>query len=93
VSARPSTDVDHHGDTRIIWNGEQQAFNPGILKQAMLVRGFTAETLAQAATVSRGTIYNVLAGRPTRLRTARRVLEALAATEPTLHLASLNAVG
>ena len=36
----------------------------------MLARGLTAETLADAAGVSRGTSYNALHGKPVRLRTA-----------------------
>lgn len=50
----------------------------------MLERGLTAETLAGAAGVSRGTTYNALHGKPVRLRTARLLLEALANMQPTL---------
>lgn len=50
----------------------------------MLERGLTAETLAGAAGVSRGTTYNALHGKPVRLRTARLLLEALANVQPTL---------
>jgi len=34
-------------------------------------------------------MYNALAGRPTRLRTARRVLETLAGVEPKFELSRL----
>lgn len=52
----------------------------------MLARGLTAEALADAAGVSRGTSYNALHGRPVRLRTARLLLEALASVQPTLEV-------
>jgi hypothetical protein len=76
-----------------IWDGERQAFSVGVLKQVMLVRGFTPETLAEAAGVARGTMYNALAGRSTRLNTARRILEALAAVEPRLLLSQFALEG
>jgi predicted transcriptional regulator len=69
-----------------IWDGDAQSFNVGPLRQAMLVRGFTPEALADAAGVARGTLYNALHGRPTRLRTAHRILAALAETRPILRL-------
>jgi predicted transcriptional regulator len=50
----------------------------------MLSRGLTAEALACAAGISRGTSYNALHGKLVRLRTARLILEALASVEPTL---------
>ena len=53
----------------------------------MLARGLTAESLAEAAGVSRGTSYNALHGKPVRLRTARLILEALASVQPTLRVA------
>lgn len=56
----------------------------------MLVRGLTADELAVSAEVARATLYNALKGRPTRLRTARRLLEVLAGVEPTLRLWSLT---
>jgi predicted transcriptional regulator len=56
----------------------------------MLVRALSAEELAAAADVARATLYNVLNGRPTRLRTARRLLEVLAGIEPSLRLRSLS---
>ncbi|HWF56930.1 MAG TPA: hypothetical protein VG520_01085 [Candidatus Dormibacteraeota bacterium] len=56
----------------------------------MLVRGFKVDELAAAADVARGTLYNALKGRPTRLQTARRILEVLASVEPTLRLGSLS---
>jgi predicted transcriptional regulator len=56
----------------------------------MLVRGLSADEVAAAAEVARATLYNALSGRPTRLRTARRVLEVLAGVEPTLRLSSLT---
>jgi predicted transcriptional regulator len=59
----------------------------------MLVRGLTAETLANAAGVSLGTSYNALHGKPVRLRTARLILEALANRPATLHIADLPTAG
>ncbi|MBJ7609471.1 MAG: hypothetical protein JF887_08590 [Candidatus Dormibacteraeota bacterium] len=55
----------------------------------MLTRGFTPDTLRSAAGVAHGTMYNALSGRPTRLRTARRILEALSAVEPAFLLTDL----
>jgi hypothetical protein len=77
------------GDSSFIWDGEHQAFVPGTLRRAMLVRGFTPDTLRVAAGVAHGTMYNALAGRATRLRTARRILETLAAVEPAFLLADM----
>jgi hypothetical protein len=68
--------------TTVIWDGERQAFNVGVLKQVMLTRGFTAETLQEAAGIGHGTMYNVLAGRRVRLSTAGQILEKLATTPP-----------
>ncbi len=76
-------------DTRCIWDGDRQAFVSGTLRQVMLTRGFTAASLSRAAGVAHGTMYNALAGRPTRLCTARRILETLAAVEPAFLLADL----
>jgi hypothetical protein len=73
-------------DQVAIWDGDGQSFNVGPLRQAMLVRGFTPEALADAAGVARGTLYNALHGRPTRLRTAHRILAALAEAQPILRL-------
>jgi len=56
----------------------------------MLVRGFTPHSLAVSARVAESTMYNALAGRPTRLRTARRVLETLAGVEPKFELSRLG---
>jgi predicted transcriptional regulator len=56
----------------------------------MLVRALSADELAAAADVARATLYNALNGRPTRLRTARRLLQVLAGVEPTLRLRSLT---
>ena len=69
-----------------IWDGELQAFDVRRLRQAMLARGFTADQLAASAGVAPATLYNALHGRPTRLRTARRILEALANRPATIDL-------
>jgi DNA-binding XRE family transcriptional regulator len=74
-----------------VWNGEDRCFNKGTLSEVMVMRGLTADSLALAAGVSRGTIYNALTGRPKRLATARRILEALAATPPILLLSAVSA--
>ncbi|MDQ6847517.1 MAG: helix-turn-helix domain-containing protein [Candidatus Dormibacteraeota bacterium] len=74
-----------------VWNGEDRCFNTGTLREVMVMRGLTADSLALAAGVSRGTIYNALTGRPTRLATARRILEALATTAPTLLFSTVTA--
>ena len=74
----------------IIWDGDRQAFTVGLLRQVMLTRGFTAETLQVAACVGHGTMYHVLAGRRVRLSTARRILEVLASTPPLFLLSSLD---
>lgn|GEM_PF-6918041 len=73
-------------EPRPIYDGVGQAFNTRHLRAAMLARGLTAETLAGAAGVSRGTTYNALHGKPVRLRTARLILEAIASVQPTLHV-------
>lgn len=87
----PLADADATSDRgRLIWDGERQAFVVATLRQAMLVRGFTPETLAVAASVAHGTMYSALAGSRTRLRTARRILETLAAVEPHFRLAELG---
>jgi hypothetical protein len=78
------------GDRSYIWDGARGCFNPASLREAMLVRGFMVDDLATAADVARGTLYNALNGRPTRLQTARRILEVLASVEPTLRLGSLS---
>lgn len=93
TSARPTElgsarDGDRHGR---VWNGEDRCFHEGTLREVMVMRGLTADSLALAAGVSRGTIYNALTGRPTRLATARRILEALAATPPILLLSAVTA--
>jgi predicted transcriptional regulator len=75
---------------RTIWDGDRQVFDVGLLRQAMVVREFAPDTLADAAGVSRGTVYHALTGRPVRIRTARRILEAVAAVEPTIRLGSLS---
>lgn len=75
---------------RYVWDADGRCFNAGPLREAMLVRGFTADELAAAAALARGTVYNALSGRPTRPRTARRILEVLAGVEPTLRLGSLT---
>lgn len=77
------------GNPSHIWDGARQAFAPAILRTAMLTRGFTPDTLRSAAGVAHGTMYNALSGRPTRLRTARRILEALSAVEPAFLLTDL----
>ena len=74
-----------------VWDGEKCCFNEGRLREVMVMRGFTADSLALAAGVSRGTIYNVLTGRTTRLATARHILEALAAAPPTILLSAVAA--
>lgn len=80
------------GDPRPrVWDGEKCCFNDGRLREVMVMRGFTADSLALAAGVSRGTIYNALTRRTTRLATARRILEALAAAPPTLLLSAVAA--
>jgi DNA-binding XRE family transcriptional regulator len=80
------------GDRHVrVWNGQDRCFNKGTLMEVMVMRGLTAASLALAAGVSRGTIYNALTGRPTRLATARRILEALAATPPILLLSAVTA--
>jgi len=71
-------------EPRRIWDGVGHSFNTRHLRAAMLARGLTAEALADAAGVSRGTSYNALHGKPVRLRTARLLLEALANVQPTL---------
>ena len=76
---------------RAVWDGNLQAFNVGLLRQVMVTRGFTAETLQLAAGVGRGTIYNVLAGRRVRLSTARQILEVLATTPPLFLISSFTA--
>ena len=91
VAAGAPTDARDTLTATAIWNGERQAFNVGVLKQVMLTRGFTAETLQVAAAIGHGTVYHVLAGRPVRLSTARQVLEVLAAAEPRFLLSSLAA--
>src|SRR5689334_6775252 len=63
-----------------IWDGDRQAFTVGLLRQVMLTRGFTPESLHVAAGIGHGTMYNALAGRPVRLATAGRILEVLAST-------------
>jgi hypothetical protein len=93
AAERPQEESASDAEPRAVWHGETQAFDVGTLKEVMLVRGFTAETLAQAAGVGRGTMYNALAGRSTRLSTARRILEALAAVEPRLLLSRFVAEG
>jgi transcriptional regulator with XRE-family HTH domain len=80
-----STDASQREPHRI-WDGVGQSFDTRRLREAMLIRGFTVETLAAAAGVSLGTTYKVLHGKPVRLRTARLLLEALANVQPTLHL-------
>lgn len=81
-------DDNRHGR---VWNGEDRCFDKGTLSEVMVMRGLTADSLALAAGVSRGTIYNALTGRPTRLATARRILEALAATPPILLFSAVTA--
>jgi len=56
----------------------------------MVVRGLTADSLSDAAGLSRGTLYSALHGRPTRLGTARSILQALADVEPSLRLGPLS---
>jgi predicted transcriptional regulator len=90
-STAPSSTVAANRDSRRwIWDGERQAFVAGTLREAMLVRGFTPHSLAVSARVAESTMYNALAGRPTRLRTARRVLETLAGVEPKFELSRLG---
>lgn len=72
-----------------IWNGDTQTFDPGLLREAMLIRGLTPDSLAAAAQVGRGTVYSVLSGRRSRLTTARRLLETLLSVEPTMRLSAL----
>jgi len=79
-----SSSSSQEREPRRIWDGVGQSFNTGHLRAAMLARGLTAEALADAAGVSRGTSYNALHGKPVRLRTARLLLEALANVQPTL---------
>lgn len=81
----PGSAASERGSTAI-WDGVDQAFSVGPLRQAMIVRGLTPEALAAAAGVSRGTLYNALQGKPVRLRTARLILEALASVQATLHV-------
>ncbi len=78
-------------DGHYIWDGQRGCFNGGHLREAMLVRGLTVDEMAADAGLARGTLYNALNGRPTRLRTARRILEVLASAQPTLRLSSLTA--
>jgi hypothetical protein len=91
-STAPSSTVTANPDSRRkwIWDGDRQAFVAGTLREAMLVRGFTPHSLAVSARVAESTMYNALAGRPTRLRTARRVLETLARVEPKFELSRLG---
>ena len=77
-------------DPQRIWDGAGHCFNPGALREAMLVRGLSADELAASAEVARATLYDALKGRPTRLQTARRLLEVPAGVEPTLRLRSLT---
>ena len=79
-----SSSPSQEREPRRIWDGVGQSFNTRHLRAAMLARGLTAEALADAAGVSRGTSYNALHGKPVRLRTARLLLEALASVQPTL---------
>lgn len=81
--------VTSRPETHRIWNGSSRSFNAAHLREALLVRGLTPDFLATAADVSRGTVYHALSGRPTRLGTARRILEVLASIEPSLRLSSL----
>jgi hypothetical protein len=74
---------------RLIWDGERQAFVSAVLREAMIVRGFTPESLRLAAGVAHGTVYNALAGRVIRLTTARRILATLAGVEPAFTLSDL----
>jgi hypothetical protein len=89
ASALADPDIPRPADGRLIWDGARQAFVSGVLRQAMLVRGFTADSLGVAAGVAHGTMYNALAGRTTRLSTARRILETLASVEPAFLLHDL----
>ena len=87
VQLPPSTDASLR-EPRRIWDGTHQSFNVGPLRDAMLVRGFTADSLAYAAGVARATLYNALKGRPTRLSTARRIIQALSGAPATLDLSA-----
>lgn len=85
----PQPPLSPERQPQAIWNGETQTFSAGVLRRAMLVRGFTPDSLAMAAGVGRGTVYNALASRPSRLTTARRLPQTLAGVEPTLRLSDL----
>jgi len=65
-----------------IWYPEDGHFDPGLLRRAIVARGWTVPEFAQAGRIHLGTMYRVLAGRPANDGTAIRIFQTLDRRKP-----------
>jgi hypothetical protein len=69
--------------TRRIWNAETQSFDGALLRQAIVMRGWSGVSeFAQANGIRESTVYAAVAEHSVRDRTALRIIQALAKRDP-----------
>ncbi|MGO8687027.1 MAG: helix-turn-helix domain-containing protein [Candidatus Dormibacteria bacterium] len=65
-----------------IWSPTTEAFDGGLLRIAILERGWTLAEFAEATRLTETTVYAAVRGRAVQDRTAIRILQTLAQREP-----------
>jgi len=69
--------------TRRLWYSETRSFDGALLREAMIMRGWSGVSEFAASSGLRGsTVYAAVAGHPVRDRTALRMIQALAKRDP-----------
>lgn len=84
MDGRPSATVSA---ARVLWNPSTGRFDPGCLRLALVIRGWTAEDFAREGECGRTSVYKALQGKGVRDATAIAILRSLARREPRLPLA------
>lgn len=79
-STEPSSDGPEK--KRVLWHPEDGRFDPGLLRRAIVSRGWTVTEFAQAARIYPGTLYRALTGTPTNDGTAIRIFQTLDKRRP-----------